>query len=196
MALAIIDDLGGWPRLSRRFIPTTRPPARAAAAAIVWCQVLTRAACGAPDSYLLARCCGRRCWKFAFTCDPCRVIVGFMIPLEEKHGKSPAKAPQHVLHPWVAKLMILLLFGLAKRASHLQGSPCRADVAPAAGHYGWPVYRYAGDSLFCWLALKLKWARHGGNHLQANYGGGRSCAGLALRCRFSSPPPLAAWIPR
>jgi NhaA family Na+:H+ antiporter len=30
------------------------------------------------------------------------VIVGFMIPLKEQDGKSPAKQLEHVLHPWVA----------------------------------------------------------------------------------------------
>jgi NhaA family Na+:H+ antiporter len=50
------------------------------------------------------------------------VIVGFMIPLEEKHGKSPAKALEHVLHPWVA-FMILPLFAFANAGVSLQGSP-------------------------------------------------------------------------
>ncbi len=43
------------------------------------------------------------------------VIVGFMIPLEEKHGKSPAKAPSCT--PWVA-FMILPLFAFANAGSH------------------------------------------------------------------------------
>uniref|UniRef100_UPI00398C8034 Na+/H+ antiporter NhaA n=1 Tax=Salmonella enterica TaxID=28901 RepID=UPI00398C8034 len=30
------------------------------------------------------------------------VIVGFVIPLKEKHGRTPAKRLEHVLHPWVA----------------------------------------------------------------------------------------------
>ncbi|SUG79723.1 Na(+)/H(+) antiporter 1 [Salmonella enterica subsp. enterica] len=33
------------------------------------------------------------------------VIVGFFIPLKEKHGRSPAKRLEHVLHPWVAYLI-------------------------------------------------------------------------------------------
>ncbi|WP_243033221.1 Na+/H+ antiporter NhaA, partial [Vibrio cincinnatiensis] len=48
------------------------------------------------------------------------VIVGFFIPLEEKHGRSPAKRLEHVLHPWVAYL-ILPLFAFANAGVSLQG---------------------------------------------------------------------------
>ena len=54
-----------------------------------------------------------------------------------------------------------------------------------------------GISLFCWLALKLKWASlPEGTTCKQIMAVGILC-GMALRCRFSSPPwPLAAWIPR
>ncbi|MGS9149608.1 Na+/H+ antiporter NhaA, partial [Salmonella enterica subsp. enterica serovar Infantis] len=37
------------------------------------------------------------------------VIIGFFIPLKEKHGRSPAKRLEHFLHPWVAYLILPLL---------------------------------------------------------------------------------------
>ena len=40
------------------------------------------------------------------------VIVGFFVPLKPQEGKSPAKQLEHVLHPWVA-FMILPLFAFA-----------------------------------------------------------------------------------
>lgn len=48
------------------------------------------------------------------------VIVGFMIPLQEKQGQSPAKVLEHVLHPWVA-FMILPLFAFANAGVSLRG---------------------------------------------------------------------------
>ncbi len=50
------------------------------------------------------------------------VIVGFMIPLEEKHGKSPAKALEHVLHP-VGGVYDPAAVAFANAGVSLQGSP-------------------------------------------------------------------------
>jgi NhaA family Na+:H+ antiporter len=50
-----------------------------------------------------------------------------------------------------------------------------------------------GISLFCWLALKLKWASLPEGPPASRLWRSAFCAGLALRCRFSSPRwPLAA----
>lgn len=87
------------------------------------------------------------------------VIVGFMIPLEEKHGKSPAKALEHVLHPWVA-FMILPLFAFANAGVSLQGVTLAGltSLLPLGIMAGLFIGKPLGISLFCWLALKLKWA--------------------------------------
>ncbi len=47
-------------------------------------------------------------------------IVGFFIPLKEKHGRSPAKRLEHALHPWAA-YPILPLFAFANAGVSLQG---------------------------------------------------------------------------
>jgi NhaA family Na+:H+ antiporter len=49
------------------------------------------------------------------------VIVGFFVPLKPQDGKSPAKQLEHVLHPWVA-FMILPLFAFANAGVSLKGS--------------------------------------------------------------------------
>ncbi len=75
------------------------------------------------------------------------VIVGFFVPLKPQDGKSPAKQLEHVLHPWVA-FMILPLFAFANAGVSLGGVTLDGltSVLPL------------GISLFCWLATKLKLA--------------------------------------
>ena len=72
------------------------------------------------------------------------VIVGFFVPLKPQEGKSPAKQLEHVLHPWVA-FMILPLEGLT-------------SVLPLGIIAGLFIGKPLGISLFCWLALKFKLA--------------------------------------
>lgn len=87
------------------------------------------------------------------------VIVGFMIPLKEQGGKSPAKQLEHVLHPWVAYL-ILPLFAFANAGVSLQGVTIEGltSLLPLGIIAGLFIGKPLGISLFCWLALKLKWA--------------------------------------
>ncbi|MEN0613285.1 Na+/H+ antiporter NhaA [Klebsiella indica] len=87
------------------------------------------------------------------------VIVGFMIPLKEQKGKSPAKQLEHVLHPWVA-FLILPLFAFANAGVSLQGITVEGltSLLPLGIIAGLFIGKPLGISLFCWLALKLKWA--------------------------------------
>lgn len=87
------------------------------------------------------------------------VIVGFMIPLKEQNGKSPAKQLEHVLHPWVA-FLILPLFAFANAGVSLQGVTLAGltSLLPLGIIAGLFVGKPLGISLFCWLALKFKWA--------------------------------------
>ena len=87
------------------------------------------------------------------------VIVGFFIPLKEKHGRSPAKRLEHVLHPWVAYL-ILPLFAFANAGVSLQGVTLDglASILPLGIIAGLLIGKPLGISLFCWLALRLKLA--------------------------------------
>ena len=88
------------------------------------------------------------------------VIVGFFIPLKEKHGRSPAKRLEHVLHPWVAYL-ILPLFAFANAGVSLQGVTMDGltSILPLGIIAGLLVGKPLGISLFCWLALRLKLAQ-------------------------------------
>lgn len=87
------------------------------------------------------------------------VIVGFFIPLKEKHGRSPAKRLEHVLHPWVAYL-ILPLFAFANAGVSLQGVTLEGltSILPLGIIAGLLIGKPLGISLFCWLALRLKLA--------------------------------------
>lgn len=91
--------------------------------------------------------------------NPGGVIVGFFIPLKEKHGRSPAKRLEHVLHPWVAYL-ILPLFAFANAGVSLQGVTLDGltSILPLGIIAGLLIGKPLGISLFCWLALRLKLA--------------------------------------
>ena len=87
------------------------------------------------------------------------VIVGFFVPLKPQDGKSPAKQLEHVLHPWVA-FMILPLFAFANAGVSLGGVTLDGltSVLPLGIIAGLFIGKPLGISLFCWLATKLKLA--------------------------------------
>lgn len=88
------------------------------------------------------------------------VIIGFFVPLKPQAGKSPAKQLEHVLHPWVA-FMILPLFAFANAGVSLEGVTFGGltSMLPLGIIAGLFIGKPLGISLFCWLALKLKLAR-------------------------------------
>ncbi len=69
------------------------------------------------------------------------------------------KRLEHVLHPWVA-FMILPLFAFANAGVSLQGVTLAGltSLLPLGIMAGLFIGKPLGISLFCWLALKLKWA--------------------------------------
>ncbi|MEL4016348.1 Na+/H+ antiporter NhaA [Dryocola clanedunensis] len=87
------------------------------------------------------------------------VIIGFLIPLKEKDGHSPARELEHILHPWVA-FLILPLFAFANAGVSLQGVTLEGltSLLPMGIIAGLFIGKPLGISLFCWLALKLKLA--------------------------------------
>lgn len=87
------------------------------------------------------------------------VIVGFFIPLKEKEGHSPAGELEHVLHPWVA-FLILPLFAFANAGVSLQGVTLESltSLLPLGIIAGLFVGKPLGIGLFCWLAVRLKMA--------------------------------------
>jgi Na+:H+ antiporter, NhaA family len=87
------------------------------------------------------------------------VIVGFFVPLKAEHGKSPAKQLEHVLHPWVA-FMILPLFAFANAGVSLEGVTFAGltSMLPLGIIAGLFIGKPLGITLFCWLALKFRLA--------------------------------------
>ncbi|MDR7343301.1 NhaA family Na+:H+ antiporter [Pantoea alhagi] len=84
------------------------------------------------------------------------VVIGFMVPLAEQKGKSPARALEHGLHPWVTWL-ILPLFAFANAGVALDGVSVNAmfSLLPLGIVLGLFVGKPLGITLFCWLSIKL-----------------------------------------
>lgn len=84
----------------------------------------------------------------------------FLHSAEGKHGRSPAKRLEHVLHPWVAYL-ILPLFAFANAGVSLQGVTIDGltSVLPLGIIAGLLIGKPLGISLFCWLALRFRMAQ-------------------------------------
>ena len=87
------------------------------------------------------------------------VILGFFIPLKEHQGRSPSQELEHVLHPWVA-FLILPLFAFANAGVVLSGVSLDslASHLPLGIMVGLLIGKPLGISLFCWFAIKLKFA--------------------------------------
>ena len=162
MALAIIDDLGAIVIIALFYTSDLSLLSLGVAA----CAILVLAAlnlCGVRRTgiYILV---GVVLWtavlKSGVHATLAGVIVGFFIPLKEKHGRSPAKRLEHVLHPWVAYL-ILPLFAFANAGVSLQGVTIDGltSVLPLGIIAGLLIGKPLGISLFCWLALRFRVAQ-------------------------------------
>ena len=161
MALAIIDDLGAIVIIALFYTNDLSVLSLAVAAgAIVVLAALNLCGVRRTGIYILV---GAVLWtavlKSGVHATLAGVIVGFMIPLKEQNGKSPAKQLEHVLHPWVA-FLILPLFAFANAGVSLQGVTFAGltSLLPLGIIAGLFVGKPLGISLFCWLALKFKWA--------------------------------------
>lgn len=84
------------------------------------------------------------------------VIVGFLIPLKGGQNNSPSEQLEHLLHPWVAYL-ILPLFAFANAGIQLDGVTLTnlASALPIGVALGLLIGKPTGIFLFSWLALKL-----------------------------------------
>lgn len=161
MALAIIDDLGAIVIIALFYTSDLSVLSLGvAAAAIAVLAVLNLAGVRRTGIYILV---GVILWtavlKSGVHATLAGVIVGFFIPLKEQNGKSPAAQLEHVLHPWVA-FLILPLFAFANAGVSLQGVTMEGltSMLPLGIVAGLFIGKPLGISLFCWLALKLKWA--------------------------------------
>ena len=162
MALAIIDDLGAIVIIALFYTSDLSLLSLAVAgAAIAVLAVLNLSGVRRTGLYILV---GVVLWtavlKSGVHATLAGVIVGFFIPLREQGGKSPAKQLEHVLHPWVA-FMILPLFAFANAGVSLQGVTLEGltSLLPLGIIAGLFIGKPLGISLFCWLALKLKLAK-------------------------------------
>ncbi|WP_054178310.1 Na+/H+ antiporter NhaA [Trabulsiella odontotermitis] len=161
MALAIIDDLGAIVIIALFYTnDLSLLSLGVAAAAIVVLVALNLSGVRRTGIYILV---GAILWtavlKSGVHATLAGVIVGFLIPLKEKAGKSPAKQLEHVLHPWVA-FLILPLFAFANAGVSLNGVTPEGltSLLPLGIIAGLFIGKPLGIGLFCWLALKLKWA--------------------------------------
>lgn len=84
------------------------------------------------------------------------VVIGFFVPLADLNGKSPARALEHGLHPWVTWL-ILPLFAFANAGVALDGVSGGAlfSLLPLGIILGLFIGKPLGITLFCWLSIKL-----------------------------------------
>ena len=173
MALAIIDDLGAIIIIAL-FYTNDLSMASLGVAAVAIAVLVVLNLCGVRRTgvYILV---GVVLWtavlKSGVHATLAGVIVGFFIPLKEKHGRSPAKRLEHVLHPWVAYL-ILPLFAFANAGVSLQGVTLEGltSILPLGIIAGLLIGKPLGISLFCWLAFEIGTSARG-NDLPANYGG-------------------------
>ncbi len=122
MALAIIDDLGAIVIIALFYTSDLSVLSLGvAAAAIAVLAILNLTGVRRTGIYILV---GVILWtavlKSGVHATLAGVIVGFFIPLKEQNGKSPAAQLEHVLHPWVA-FLILPLFAFANAGVSLQG---------------------------------------------------------------------------
>ena len=161
MALAIIDDLGAIIIIALFYTSElsmlSLGVAAAAIAALALLNIFNVRRIGI---YMLV---GMVLWtavlKSGVHATLAGVIIGFFVPLKPQAGKSPAKQLEHVLHPWVA-FMILPLFAFANAGVSLEGVTFDGltSMLPLGIIAGLFIGKPLGISLFCWLALKLKLA--------------------------------------
>lgn len=161
MALAIIDDLGAILIIALFYTSTlSLVSLSVAAAAIAVLALMNFCNVRRIGLYILV---GIVLWvavlKSGVHSTLAGVIVGFFIPLKSEEGHSPAKALEHVLHPWVSWL-ILPLFAFANAGIALGGLSGSEMVSllPLGIIAGLLIGKPLGISLFCWLSVRLRLA--------------------------------------
>jgi len=161
MALAIIDDLGAIIIIALFYThELSLLSLGVAAAAIALLALLNACNVRRTGIYILV---GIILWtavlKSGVHATLAGVILGFFIPLKEKAGHSPSRALEHVLHPWVA-FVILPLFAFANAGVVLSGITPQTltSLLPLGIIAGLLIGKPLGITLFCWLALKFKLA--------------------------------------
>lgn len=159
MALAIIDDLGAIVIIALFYTSQlSLLSLSVAVAAIAMLALMNRFNIRRTGLYILV---GVILWtavlKSGVHATLAGVILGFFIPLQEQHGRSPAEELTRILHPWVA-FLILPLFAFANAGIVLSDLTVHAlgSALPLGIMVGLFIGKPLGISLFCGLALKLQ----------------------------------------
>lgn len=159
LALAIIDDLGAIVIIAVFFTAELSLLSLGlAAAGLLVLLALNRRGVTRLAPYLLV---GTVIWvcvlKSGVHATLAGVAVAFFVPLraEDAEGRSPARHLEHILHPWVA-FMIMPVFAFANAGVSLRGLSFEALVAPlplgiAAGLF---VGKQVGVFGTGWIAVK------------------------------------------
>ncbi|EPN9527649.1 Na+/H+ antiporter NhaA [Cronobacter malonaticus] len=161
MALAIIDDLGAIVIIALFYTSSlSMMSLLVAAGAIAVLALLNLCNVRRTGVYILV---GVVLWtavlKSGVHATLAGVIIGFFVPLKAQNGHSPAGALEHALHPWVG-FLILPLFAFANAGVSLEGVTLAGltSLLPLGIIAGLFIGKPLGISLFCALAVKLKWA--------------------------------------
>ncbi len=162
VALAIIDDLGAIVIIAAFYTSDLAPLSLYLAAGIlVVMAVLNRIGVAAIAPYALL---GIALWvcvlKSGVHATLAGVAIAFAIPSNAPGRDSPLKRVEHVLHPWVA-FLVMPLFGFANAGVSFAG----VDAASITGGVslgialGLLLGKQAGVFGMAWLAIRLGWAR-------------------------------------
>lgn len=161
MALAIIDDLGAIVIIALFYTSSlSMMSLLVAAGAIAVLALLNLCNVRRTGVYILV---GVVLWtavlKSGVHATLAGVIIGFFVPLKAQSGHSPAGSLEHALHPWVG-FLILPLFAFANAGVSLEGVTLAGltSLLPLGIIAGLFIGKPLGISLFCALAVKLKWA--------------------------------------
>lgn len=162
LALAIIDDLGAIVIIALFFTKQLAlVPLSVALAAVLVLIWFNWRGVNKTSAYLLV---GLVLWvailKSGVHATLAGVILGFCIPLTVGKGSSPAQRWEEGIHPWVAYL-ILPLFAFANAGVSIQGVTFEGmtSLLPLGIIFGLVVGKPLGIFSFCWVAVKLGWAK-------------------------------------
>lgn len=159
MALAIMDDLGAILIIALFYTSDLSIMAlMVAAGAVALLAIMNMLNVRRTGIYILV---GLVLWvavlKSGVHATLAGVVVGFMIPLKSQNGHSPAESLEHMLHPWVA-FIILPLFAFANAGVSLIGVTVSGlfSALPLGIMAGLFIGKPLGIGAFSWLALKLR----------------------------------------
>lgn len=163
MALAIIDDLGAIIIIAIFYTSELSVLSLAvASASIAALIILNRLGVRRLDVYLVV---GTVLWtavlKSGVHATLAGAVIGLCIPLKKVDGYSPAKVLEHTLKPWIT-FLILPLFAFGNAGVALNEISFEAFnehlMLPLGIVLGLLLGKPLGISLFCWTAVKMKWA--------------------------------------